>query len=70
MNYTRCQDRSCPMQSNCMRYDARPMEAPGQAYFAGSPRSRDNCPFYFPFDHTVKQPPPLSSDWPKDPEAG
>ena len=64
MSYTRCQDRSCPMQANCMRYDARYMEAPGQAYFGRSPRNRDNCDYYAPFDHTVK---PLSqSEWPKD----
>lgn len=61
------------MQANCMRYDARSMEAPGQGYFASSPRSRDQCAYFFPFDHTAttpQQPTPLTSDWPKDPEVG
>ena len=70
MSYTRCQDRSCPMQFNCVRYDARYVEQPGECYFGKSPRSRDNCVYYHPFDHTQKAPAPLSSDWPKDPEDG
>lgn len=65
MSYTRCQDRICPMQANCMRYDARYMPEPKQAYFAQSPRNKDQCAYYAPFDHTAK-PAPLTSDWPKD----
>jgi hypothetical protein len=68
MSYTRCQDRACPLQQNCVRYDARPMEAPGQGYFAKSPRSRDSCQYFFPYDHTASKPKPtpLTSDWPTD----
>jgi hypothetical protein len=70
MSYTRCQDRSCPLQHNCIRYDARHMEATGQAYFQKSPRNRDQCNYYFPFDHTEtkpQQPTPLTQDnSPKD----
>jgi len=64
MSYTRCQDRSCPLQQNCMRYDARPMEAVDQGYFGRSPRTRDHCAYFFPFDHTAKvqQPTPLTND--------
>jgi len=47
-----------------MRYDARPMEAVDQGYFGRSPRTRDHCAYFFPFDHTAKvqQPTPLTND--------
>jgi hypothetical protein len=58
------------MQSNCMRYDARPMEEKGQGYFGNSPRSRESCLYFFPFDHTAKRPTPLSeNEWPKEEHA-
>jgi hypothetical protein len=66
MSYTRCQDRSCPKQQTCIRYDARPMEAPGQSYFGKSPRVRDECNYYFATVHPGMKPPPLTEgEWPK-----
>lgn len=61
MSYTRCQDRNCPLQFNCIRYDAKPMPDLKTAYFASSPRNRDQCQFYFPHDHT-QRPTPLTAD--------
>ena len=57
------------MAAYCLRYDARPMEDTKLAYFGKSPRQRERCDFYEPFDHTVKfqVAKPLSqSEWPKD----
>jgi hypothetical protein len=65
MSYTRCQDRSCPKQQTCIRYDARPMEEPSQGYFGRSPRSRDECSYYYPVTHpgmVGERPTPLTND--------
>lgn len=62
MSYTRCQDRSCPKQQTCIRYDARPMEEKGQGYFSKSPRVRDECLYYFATAYPGMQPTPLMND--------
>lgn len=46
VNITRCQDRACPMQMTCLRYDPTTHEDATQAYFASSPRSRTECAYY------------------------
>lgn len=70
MSYTRCQDRGCPKQHDCIRYDARPMEVPGQSYFGRSPRNRENCDYYYPVTHpgmVGEKPKPLQeTQWPTD----
>ena len=67
--FTRCQDQHCPLHFNCLRFDPSPMPDPKQAYFAGSPRTRNECLYYEASDHTVGQrPKPLTGEWPKDPE--
>ena len=67
LTFTRCQDRSCPHAHarSCQRYDPNPFEAKGLAYFARSPRMRDDCNYFAPTNGALK-PRPLTSDWPKD----
>lgn len=64
MPFTLCQDRACPQNRTCQRYDPSTMEGKLIAYFARSPRVRDKCDYYAP-PGPVKS---LSGDWPKDPE--
>jgi hypothetical protein len=63
--FTRCQDRSCPKAGACQRFDPAFSEDPKQAYFARSPRVRDECGYFAPFNGELK-PKPLTSDWPVD----
>ena len=63
--FTLCQDRACPLKQQCQRYDPRPMEDKTQSYFLRSPRGRDTCDWFAPFNGENK-PAPLTSDWPKD----
>ncbi len=71
MGHTRCQDRACPLKSNCMRYDAKPLEDKNSSYFVATPRVRDTCIYYAPFDHTEnplkpKVKPLQDTQWPTD----
>lgn len=65
LTFTMCQDRACPQATQCQRYDKSPAEDPKIAYFARSPRSREGCGYYAPFNGALL-PKPLTSDWPKD----
>ena len=65
LTFTRCQDRSCLKVLSCQRFDPAFHEDPKQAYFARSPRVRDECGYYAPSNGAL-QPKPLTSDWPKD----
>jgi hypothetical protein len=71
--YTKCPDQSCPLKSNCVRFDNR-AHFGDSGCFGNSPRSRDNCQFFFPHDHTGPRPgkpegnppPALNADWPTE----
>ncbi len=74
MAYTKCPDQACPLKFNCVRHDSRARFG-DSGCFGNSPRSRDNCPFFFPHDHTGPRPGKLEGDvkptalneeWPRD----
>ena len=65
LTFTRCQDRNCPKTKQCQRYDSNYTEQKGMAYFARSPRVKDECGYFEPFNG-APLPKPMTSDWPKD----
>ena len=42
VDYTKCQDETCPLRDKCYRYMAHSNEA-WQSYFMHSPREGDEC---------------------------